>query len=141
MSGEPAPDTDPDFPSGEWTGFWLQNDGLGPAKYRQDLHLTFRQGVMSGAGSDAIGRFAIRGRYDAEEREAWWSKQYLGGHAVYYHGYREIKGIWGTWDIHGWTGGFHIWPRREGEELAESVAAEADVERVLEAPNRTPDYF
>ena len=81
-----------------------------------ELNLTFAEGRMSGDGADDIGRFLIRGRYDAASGECYWTKSYLGAHDVFYRGFREGKGIWGTWEItildHG---GFHIWPRQAGE--------------------------
>jgi len=91
-----------------------------------DLALTFANGLMSGDGTDDIGRFLIKGRYDAANRECYWTKSYIGAHDVYYRGFREGKGIWGTWEItiqqHG---GFHIWPKAVGEEEAQVANAEA----------------
>ena len=55
------------------------------------------------------------------ERECHWTKTYLGSHEVFYRGFREGKGIWGTWEIGGglWgRGGFHIWPKAAGEGAA-----------------------
>jgi hypothetical protein len=90
-----------------------------------DLELTFENGLMSGTGSDDVGRFRIKGRYDAGAGECYWTKSYLGAHDVFYRGFREGKGIWGTWEItirdHG---GFHIWPRRAGAGEEETAAAE-----------------
>jgi hypothetical protein len=81
------------------------------------LQLTFANGNMSGDGEDDVGRFLIKGRYDAASHECYWTKGYLGAHDVFYRGFREGKGIWGTWEItirdHG---GFHIWPLQAGEE-------------------------
>jgi len=93
-----------------------------------DLRLTFANGLLRGDGSDDVGRFLIKGRYDASTRECYWTKSYLGAHDVYYRGFREGKGIWGTWEITIRThGGFHIWPRRAGEgEEQTQVAAEAE---------------
>ena len=86
-----------------------------------DLALTFSNGQMSGEGSDDIGRFLIRGRYDATSRECYWTKSYIGAHDVFYRGFREGKGIWGTWEIRSLGhGGFHIWPRSAGQGDAES---------------------
>ena len=98
-----------------------------------DLQLTFANGNMSGDGMDDVGRFLIKGRYDAASRECYWTKSYLGAHDVFYRGFREGKGIWGTWEIviHD-HGGFHIWPRLagEGEERAETAAAEEPVDAI-----------
>ena len=87
-----------------------------------DLHLTFASGMMSGDGNDDVGRFLIKGKYDASNRECYWTKSYIGAHDVFYRGFREGKGIWGTWEIQIWSrGGFHIWPKgaTEGEESRE----------------------
>lgn len=111
------------FPSGPWTGFYNYRPG---DRHRMDLALTFANGLMSGDGTDDIGRFLIKGRYDAANRECYWTKSYIGAHDVYYRGFREGKGIWGTWEItiqqHG---GFHIWPKAVGEEEAQVANAEA----------------
>jgi hypothetical protein len=86
-----------------------------------NLHLSFADGNMTGDGNDDIGRFLIKGRYDAATRECHWTKTYIGAHDVFYRGFREGKGIWGTWEINIFGhGGFHIWPRQAGEGEAES---------------------
>ncbi len=109
------------FPSGPWTGFYNYRPG---ERHRMDLHLTFSGGLMSGDGADDIGRFMIKGRYDAANRECHWTKTYLGAHDVFYRGFREGKGIWGRWEIgHFGHGGFHIWPRGAGEDKAASEAS------------------
>ena len=98
-----------------------------------DLQLNFANGNMSGNGADDVGRFIIKGRYDAASRECHWTKTYLGAHDVFYRGFREGKGIWGTWEIAiPYHGGFHIWPRQagEGEECAESAAGEEPVDAI-----------
>ena len=112
---------EPLFPSGPWTGFYNYRPG---DRHRMDLQLTFANGNMSGDGVDDIGRFLIKGRYDAASRECYWTKTYVGAHDVFYRGFREGKGIWGTWEITiQYHGGFHIWPRQagEGEERAETL--------------------
>ena len=90
-----------------------------------DLHLNFANGKLEGDGNDDVGRFLIRGRYDAATRECHWTKSYIGAHDVFYNGYREGKGIWGTWEITiKYHGGFHIWPRGSGEGDVETEKAE-----------------
>jgi hypothetical protein len=97
-----------------------------------DLDLTFGNGSLSGTGVDDVGNFLIRGRYEASAGECYWTKSYLGAHDVFYRGFREGKGIWGTWEItireHG---GFHIWPRRAGD--TEKQAATADQAKPVDA--------
>ncbi len=111
------------FPSGPWVGFY--NYGPGD-RHRMDLHLVFANGTMSGDGNDDVGRFLIRGQYDAANRECHWAKTYPGSHDVSYRGFREGKGIWGTWEVallgHG---GFHIWPKGAEEGKTKAAAAEA----------------
>src|SRR5881227_325081 len=89
-------ETDPRFPSGPWTGFFLQP--LVPGRHLMDLRLTFRQGGMSGEGRDWVGKFVIRGRYNVQDGKCYWTKRYLGKHDVFYRGFNEGKGIWGTWE-------------------------------------------
>ncbi|HEY2951597.1 MAG TPA: hypothetical protein VGK40_03385 [Verrucomicrobiae bacterium] len=118
------------FPSGPWTGFY--NYGP-PGRHRMDLHLAFANGQMTGDGQDDVGRFLIKGRYDTANRECWWTKSYPGSHDVSYRGFREGKGIWGTWEIGLWArGGFHIWPRTagEGEAKVHSVPEEQPVDAI-----------
>jgi len=86
-----------------------------------DLMLEFAAGQMNGNGNDDIGPFLIKGRYDASNRECYWTKSYVGRHDVFYRGFREGKGIWGVWEIgHIGRGGFHIWPRRHESGLEET---------------------
>ena len=75
-----------------------------------DLILEFRGGIISGEGSDGIGPFVIDGNYSESTLECSWIKTYVGRHSVSYSGYREGKGIWGTWIILHTRGGFQIWP-------------------------------
>ena len=111
------------FPSGPWVGFY--NYGPGD-RHRMDLHLHFLNGQVNGNGNDDVGRFLIRGSYEAGNGECRWRKTYPGSHDVVYQGFREGKGIWGTWEIaivdHG---GFHIWPKGEPDADTEVVSAEA----------------
>jgi|SRR6185295_10996499 hypothetical protein len=107
------------FPSGPWVGFYNYRPG---DRHRMNLSLRFANGVVNGDGDDDVGPFLLRGRYDVQSHECYWTKTYLGSHDVFYRGFREGKGIWGTWEIHSdCHGGFHIWPRSaaEGEERTE----------------------
>jgi len=123
---------EPRFPSGPWTGFYNYAPG---DRHGMDLELVFSNGALSGDGVDDIGRFFVKGRYDAAHSECYWTKTYVGGHDVFYRGFREGKGIWGTWEItvldHG---GFHIWPRRAG--AGEEDAASEEVAEPVEAVGR-----
>jgi hypothetical protein len=111
------------FPSGPWIGFYNYRPG---DRHRMDLQLMFANGSMTGDGVDDVGRFLIGGRYDPSNKECYWTKNYVGAHDVFYRGFREGKGIWGTWEITNFAhGGFHIWPRRAGEDGQEASSAEA----------------
>ena len=113
------------FPSGPWTGFYTY---VPQDKHRMDLHLTFANGTMAGAGNDDVGSFVIKGRYDANNLECHWTKAYLGKHEVYYEGYREGKGIWGRWEINAFAhGGFHIWPQAQEQATTETHATEEPI--------------
>jgi hypothetical protein len=107
-------ETDPRFPSGPWTGFFLQP--LIPGRHLMELHLTFCQYEIKGEGRDWVGKFVIRGKYTLPDGRCHWTKRYIGKHDVFYQGFNEGKGIWGKWEIlpdHGQVyqhGGFHIWP-------------------------------
>ncbi len=110
------------FPSGPWTGFYNYSP---KDKHRMDMDLTFASGKMSGDGNDDIGRFMLHGQYDAKSLECSWTKTYVGSHDVFYRGFREGKGIWGTWEISLFArGGFHIWPKRMGEGEAKAESSE-----------------
>ena len=100
---------DPRFPSGPWTGFFLQ--GPGAERHWMELTLTFGKGKVRGEGRDRVGEFLITGRYAVEDGKCRWNKAYLGQHSIAYQGYNEGKGIWGTWEYNpAWRGGFRIWP-------------------------------
>jgi hypothetical protein len=125
-------ETDPRFPCGKWVGFWTQEPML-RGKQRQEMILTFRQGAMDGEGRDRVGTFLSRGFYSTTNGKCRWTKKYVGKHDVYYQGYNEGKGIWGTWEISSSIspvaikGGFHIWPEGASDAIDPSLAAEADL--------------
>jgi hypothetical protein len=129
--GEPVPpdstlETDDRFPSGPWKGFYIQWGMQG----RQRLNLTFREGVVTGYGSDPGGDFHVRGTYDPGAGRARLTKMYAQ-HRVEYDGHAEGDGIWGRWEIRGvgYTdrGGFHIWPDADGESRHDDAEAEEPV--------------
>src|SRR4051812_1930084 len=90
-------ETDPRFPSGPWVGFFLQP--VLPGRHMMDLHLVFRHGSLTGEGRDWVGKFLVRGKYTVEDGKCYWTKRYVGKHDVFYAGFNEGKGIWGTWEI------------------------------------------
>ena len=97
-----------------------------------DLKLTFAGHTVSGDGNDDIGLFVVTGRFDSTNSECYWTKTYIGGHDVYYRGFRDGKGIWGLWELPSESGGFHIWPlgEKEGDQDHESAEEPAPVEAV-----------
>jgi hypothetical protein len=126
------------FPSGLWTGFYNYVPG---DRHSMQLRLEFSAGAMHGDGVDDIGSFAIRGRYDTSSLECSWTKTYPGSHDVSYRGFREGKGIWGTWEIGLFArGGFHIWPKETGESERETATQNEPVEAVanIELPETVP---
>lgn len=95
-----------------------------------DLILEFKDGRITGEGSDGIGLFVIAGHYSESSLECSWVKSYVGKHSVHYTGYREGKGIWGTWTLEVISGGFHIWPlgqQSPSEALAEALTIEEEI--------------
>lgn len=138
---EPPVETDDRFPTGPWTGFFLQR--LRPGRNWMELILTFRQGLIRGEGRDFVGEFLIRGRYNTEDGKCWWSKRYLGKHDVSYQGFNEGKGIWGLWtmDEPPDRGGFHIWPVGLGDPTQRKLAAEAEVPELVGAATGVEEEF
>ncbi len=120
------------FPSGKWTGFFIQkNPPLG--KQWMDLLCTFNGGILSATGNDVVGSFVFNGAYDLITGVCKWNKIYVGNKLpVYYEGYNEGKGIWGTWLLEmkenqtTLKGGFHIWP--EGMAVTDDDRLSAELE-------------
>jgi hypothetical protein len=114
---------DPRFPSGAWTGFFLQI--WLPGRHRTDLSLTCRDGELTGTGRDLVGPYSLQGSYDLDTGQCEWIKRYLGKHSVTYRGHNDGHGIWGVWEIKQLgglyidRGGFHIWP--EGTDVSEET--------------------
>ena len=129
-------ETDPRFPSGPWTGFFLQPSV--PGRHWMDLHLSFMQGAMTGEGRDWVGKFIVRGKYKIEDGKCHWHKRYVGKHDVFYQGFNEGKGIWGTWEIAGEPGsaalhgGFHIWPEGMPDPSRPQLSEHADLPQAVE---------
>jgi hypothetical protein len=123
-------ETDPRFPSGPWVGFFIQKFPV-PGRHQMELMLTFGGMQMTGEGRDYVGKFLIHGRYDTADGRCRWTKRYIGKHDVFYQGFNEGKGIWGTWEIPGdvlaLTGGFHIWPKSMADPTNEGLYAAADL--------------
>ncbi len=119
------------FPSGPWTGFFLQPDR--PGRHGMELILKFENGAVSGEGRDRVGPFLIRGKFQVEDGKCWWTKSYIGQHDVTYMGFNEGKGIWGTWEMESpWKGGFHIWPEGMADPTAPRMSVEEELPSFLD---------
>ena|ERR1700722_6673669 len=117
------------FPSGNWTGYFLQSHL--PGRHSTNLVMTCFNGQLSGKGADWVGPYTIEGEYDVNTGKCDWIKRYLGKHSVAYQGVNDGSGIWGVWEISQLgglyidRGGFHIWP--------EGMDVSAESERIEEA--------
>lgn len=116
----------PHFPSGEWEGFYLQQIITDKVKFPMTLELNFKNGEVTGTGSDNVGTFDFYGHYDTENGICKMIKQYHGQHPVAYDGRADDNGIYGTWYLAPtWNDGFHIWPKdRTEKEEEEAIVAE-----------------
>ncbi len=137
-SNLPEPESDPRFPSGKWTGFFLQKEL--PGKHMMELNLSFSQGILKGEGRDRVGDFILTGRYTLADGKCHWHKRYVGKHDVYYQGFNEGKGIWGVWEIpatrgdRGYRGGFNIWPEGMSDPTNSNLHEAIDLPAAVEAP-------
>jgi hypothetical protein len=91
-------EADPRFPSGRWQGYSL----IPPERCPQstDLLLTFRDGVLTGTGSDISSEFTVVGTY-ADDGRCSFEKRYPSGQAIRFDGYHvnqgRYVGISGDW--------------------------------------------
>jgi hypothetical protein len=121
------------FPSGAWTGFYLQS--WLPGRHTTNLQLTCSEGRLIGEGKDGVGRYTVDGSYDLKTGQCQWTKQYVGRHSIAYKGTNEGSGIWGVyelkqlWGLLTEHGGFYIWP--EGFDEADAADESDDIEKTL----------
>lgn len=121
----------PLFPSGDWEGFY-KYPYTGLRQGKMECFLNFKAGVVTGGGSDPVGAFTWKGAYDTKALTCQMTK-YYASHTVSYNGHVDENGIWGTWQISSYTkGGFHIWPKKGGNEEEEVEAQEERVEEEME---------
>jgi hypothetical protein len=121
-------ETDPRFPSGKWTGFWLQRLMLG--RQYMSLNLTFADNRLTGEGTDCVGDFVMDGQYNLANGQCTLFKSYIGAHGVLYEGRNEDDGlwIWGLWHIGNFDqGGFHIWPVGEDDPSGRKLHEQRDL--------------
>src|SRR5262245_57147424 len=117
-------ETDPRFPSGKWTGFWMQRLIMG--RQYMGLQLTFAKSQISGEGCDRVGDFIMSGEYDLRTGGCVIHKRYLDAHDVLYEGRNENDGmwLWGLWSIEKLDrGGFHLWPAGESDPTGRKLHA------------------
>lgn len=133
-SQAPTSETHPLFPSGDWEGFFTYAQGPGARQFRKYCTFTFFNKIVMGGGSDEVGEFAWKGTYDTEELWCNMTK-YYATHTVQYAGNVDENGIWGKWNIRGFTSGwFHLWPVK-GEEATAMAEATSDVQELkIEVP-------
>ncbi len=132
------------FPSGAWTGFYLQS--WLPGRNTVDMHLTWAEGKLKGKGTDGVGSYTVEGEYEIDTGKCAWTKKYIGRHSVAYRGVNDGHGIWGVWEIrilaglYQDRGGFHIWP--EGTDVSEaSEQTEQAVLAVMRQEHGSRWYF
>ena len=125
-------ETDPRFPSGKWTGFWLQRHFLG--RQWMGLQLEFHYGRVIGGGADCVGDFTMGGTYDVKTGNCSIVKTYDGAHSLIYEGRNEGDGLWlwGLWRMTIDRGGFHLWPAYEDDPTLPKLRAAR--ERTLDTP-------
>ena len=110
MTDQTVFESDGRLPSGEWSGFYVED--LQPRPGWMHLYINFENGVISGEGTDYVGPWVIKGTYDLSHAVCEWTKHYQGKHNVAYRGKITDDGIRGVWNIRRWLNGpFHIWPR------------------------------
>ena len=137
------------LPSGEWEGFYCY--GNTPEQHKMVIELNFKNGVVSGSGTDDVAPFTWKGKYDLEPMKIYMTKVYRT-HTIEYKGDIDENGIWGTWEnaeaIRDVTsrfnsaaqqqilrtfadkirGGFHIWPKKKNtDSIAEEAVAESAI--------------
>ncbi|MEL6924447.1 MAG: hypothetical protein AAFO94_10405, partial [Bacteroidota bacterium] len=105
----------PLFPSGNWEGFYTYRMGPDAAQHKMAFHLDFQRNIVRGTGSDDVGGFFWDGDYDKESMTCNMVKSY-STHTVNYKGHVDENGIWGQWEMSLMSGGFHIWPKGNGEQ-------------------------
>jgi hypothetical protein len=102
----------PNFPSGEWEGHYLWQAGAGAERHPMDFILNFKEGIVTGSGSDDVGSFKWEGEYSTSSMSVKMVKVYRT-HLVLYSGMADTNGIYGSWEIPPFgRGGFHVWPKK-----------------------------
>lgn len=111
--------------NGEWEGFY--NYPFGTTKHKMETFLNYKDGKISGHGSDDIGQFTWSGKYDEEMYKVNMVKSY-GSHDVNYSGNIDENGLWGIWAIGEFKGGFHLWPKKADQK--ENIAVTEEIKEL-----------
>ncbi|MEO1713208.1 MAG: hypothetical protein AAFU60_07730 [Bacteroidota bacterium] len=129
----PKQEQHPLFPSGDWEGFYIYSSGPSAAQHPMHFFLDFKNGTVTGSGSDNVNAFTWQGTYDTKGLTCSMTKTYPS-HSVDYSGCVDENGIWGRWAIGPFTGGFHIWPKNATPSIEEEEeeSFESKVVRKLE---------
>ena len=122
----------PNFPSGIWEGFYLYHSGPSAHRHPMSFYLNFKDGVITGSGTDDVGPFTWDGTYDVSTMAVTMIKSYRT-HQVSYAGMADTNGIYGTWELPGIRGGFHIWPKKNEEEGKQKVVKKKKKQKKLSA--------
>ena len=109
------------MPKTQCEGWWEQT-GYG-RQPMTNLIIYFANGLLAGSGYDIVGRFVLSGHIQGDRIEI--HKQYLGQHAIDYHGVSAGEGVYfGSWSSHGFVGGKWSIRIRSVVECAESSITE-----------------
>ena len=112
----------PLLPSGDWEGFFTYQQ-WSHHKGQMQCQLIFREGRIGGSGTDEVGYFTWQGHYELDRFTCAMEKTYPASHSVHYSGRIDENGIWGTWSMGAdWTGGFHIWPKKQAAAQTQAKA-------------------
>lgn len=117
------PENHPLFPSGDWDGFYTYSYGPTAKRCQMPSMFTFEAGKITGSGNDEVGFFNWQGTYDLSSLSCRLTKTYPS-HSVEYLGNADENGIWGTWEVSGLKGGFHLWPRENSQVVEKKVVKE-----------------
>lgn len=82
---------------------WWEQEGYG-RQPMTDLVIEFTDGRLLGQGDDIVGPFVLKGQLDDDR--LYLRKQYIGQHAIDYHGSSMGEGNYaGQWSVNGYVGG------------------------------------
>lgn len=124
----------PLFPSGDWEGFFTYTQGPNAFRNKMDIQLFFQENKVTGGGSDEVGSFTWEGQYDTS---GLWCNliKFYATHRVFYQGQVDENGIWGSWEIPPFSrGGFHIWPKKKGEEDSLELEESLSLSDIISKP-------